>query len=306
MLLQFNFKNFKSFKDDTILDLSATKITEHSDRLFTIGEEKILPIAAIYGANASGKSNVVAAYHFMETYVVNSFAYGGESEEKKVTTKKLKLTPFLFDAETKSGASTCKSKTSKKYRRIFYRDRQELDTPGLAKVYKESIQVSLEKEVLVVSLGSKLKIDKLKIVRDWFYKNNYVDFGDPIANVFLSSVIPKDFADDEEVQNKVISYFSSFDNSIVGFNVEELKKDDDKIGYKIESVHKMTNGETATLPFKEESSGTLKMFSLFPHLQNALKNGSALFVDELNARLHPLLVRNIIVTFLNKKINIFC
>ena len=180
MLLQFNFKNFKSFKDDTILDLSATKITEHSDRLFTIGEEKILPIAAIYGANASGKSNVVAAYHFMETYVVNSFAYGGESEEKKVTTKKLKLTPFLFDAETKLGASTfevffinrentkdkiynygfsldsegiveewlnCKSKTSKKYRRIFYRDRQELDTPGLAKVYKESIQVSLEKEV---------------------------------------------------------------------------------------------------------------------------------------------------------------
>ena len=337
MLLQFNFKNFKSFKDDTILDLSATKITEHSDRLFTIGEEKILPIAAIYGANASGKSNVVAAYHFMETYVVNSFAYGGESEEKKVTTKKLKLTPFLFDTETKLGASTfevffinrentkdkiynygfsldsegiveewlnCKSKTSKKYRRIFYRDRQELDTPGLAKVYKESIQVSLEKEVLIVSLGAKLKINELKIVRDWFYKNNYVDFGDPIANVFLSSVIPKDFADDEEVQNKVISYFSSFDNSIVGFNVEELKKDDDKIGYKIESVHKMTNGETATLPFKEESSGTLKMFSLFPHLQNALKNGSVLFVDELNARLHPLLVRNIIVTFLNKKINI--
>ena len=39
MLIQFRFKNFKSFKDDTILDLSATKITEHSDRVVQAGNE---------------------------------------------------------------------------------------------------------------------------------------------------------------------------------------------------------------------------------------------------------------------------
>lgn len=336
MLLQFNFKNFKSFKDDTILDFSATKITEHSNRLFSIGEEKILPIAAIYGANASGKSNVISAYHFMETYVVNSFAYGGESEDKKTVTKKIKLTPFLFDAETKQSASTfevfftskensrdkiynygfslgyngveeewlnCKSKSATKYRRIFYRSKQELDLSGLPKVNKDSIQVSLENETLVVSLGAKLKISQLKFVRDWFYKNNFVDFGDPIANVFLSSMIPKDFADDKAVQDKVISYFASFDTSIIGFNVEEQKRDDDKKTYKIEAIHKMTNGATTTLPLKEESAGTLKMFAFFPALQDTLENGSVLFVDELNARLHPLLVRNIIITFLSKEIN---
>ena len=52
MLIQFRYKNFKSFKDDTILDFSATKITEHSDRVVQIGNEKILPTAAIFGANA--------------------------------------------------------------------------------------------------------------------------------------------------------------------------------------------------------------------------------------------------------------
>lgn len=58
MLLQFNFKNYKSFRDDATLDLSATKITEFSDRVVGIGNEKVLPVAAIFGANASGKSNV--------------------------------------------------------------------------------------------------------------------------------------------------------------------------------------------------------------------------------------------------------
>ena len=50
------------FRDDTILDLSATKISEFSDRVIQLGNEKILPTAAIYGANASGKSNVIEAF----------------------------------------------------------------------------------------------------------------------------------------------------------------------------------------------------------------------------------------------------
>ena len=50
MLIQFSFKNYKSFRDDTILDLSAAKITEFNNRVVTASGEKILPFAAIYGA----------------------------------------------------------------------------------------------------------------------------------------------------------------------------------------------------------------------------------------------------------------
>ena len=48
MLIQFNFKNFKSFRDEATLDLSAAKMTEFSNRVISVGNEKILPVAAVY------------------------------------------------------------------------------------------------------------------------------------------------------------------------------------------------------------------------------------------------------------------
>ena len=57
-------------------------------------------------------------------------------------------------------------------------------------------------------------------------------------------------------------------------------------------------------PLAHESAGTLKMFALYPELQSVMKNGGVYFIDDLNASLHPLLVRNFILTFLNPEINI--
>ena len=65
MLQQFNFTNYRSFRDDTSLDLTAANITEFEDTVVTEGREKILPVIAIYGANASGKSNVLSALQEM-------------------------------------------------------------------------------------------------------------------------------------------------------------------------------------------------------------------------------------------------
>ena len=160
MLIQFRFKNFKSFRDDTILDLSATKITEYSDRIISVGYEKILPMAAVFGANASGKSNVIEAFRYMVTYVIESFSYGGDPEEKKTKRKKLKYTPFLFDTTSREAESSfevyfmdteeygfksynygftlneggvveewlnSKAKTAREYRQVFYRNVDELD-----------------------------------------------------------------------------------------------------------------------------------------------------------------------------------
>ena len=106
MLLQFNFKNYKSFRDGATLDMSATKITEFSDRVISIGNEKVLPVAAIFGANASGKSNVQEAFRFMATYVVQSFAFGGESTDVRGKRRFLNSTPFLFDADSSNAEST--------------------------------------------------------------------------------------------------------------------------------------------------------------------------------------------------------
>ena len=104
MLLQFIFKNFRSFKEEVILDLTATKISEYNDRVVEIGNERLLTTTAIFGANASGKSNIQEAFRYMHNYVINSFDFGGETKEKKSSF--MKPTPFLFDENSKGKEST--------------------------------------------------------------------------------------------------------------------------------------------------------------------------------------------------------
>lgn len=337
MLIQFSFKNFKSFRDEATLDLSAAKMTEFSDRVVSEGNDKILPMAAIYGANASGKSNIYNAFGYMADYVIESFKYGDEEEKFE----EYRPTPFLFDSVSNDAESSfevyftipgdkaektynygfcvdrhgvteewlnVKAKTARKYASVFYRSTEEdtLDLSGLPKSSRDNIQVALEKQVLIVSLGAKLKVNKCKDIRDWFMANEFADFGDPFTNFFLSRRLPKGFVDDNRVQKKVIEYFASFDEHIKDFEIEKLPHDADskEETYKISSLHKKIDSDTfAAIPLSMESAGTLKMFVLYPELQDVLEKGSVFFIDELNARLHPLLVRNFLLTFLNPEIN---
>ncbi len=337
MLIQFNFKNFKSFREEATLDLSAAKMTEFSDRVVTIGNEKILPVAAIYGANASGKSNIYNAFEYMAEYVMESFKYGDEEEGFE----EFRPTPFLFDSTSADAESSfevyftlpgdrtektynygfcidkegvteewlnAKAKTARKYTTVFYRgiSDNELDLSGFPKNSRDNIQVALEKQVLIISLGAKLKIAKCKAIRDWFLANEFADFGDPVTNFFLHRRLPKGFVEDKSVQQKVVEYFASFDEHIKDFRIERVPHDGEskEDTYKINALHKMIDSdEMAEIPLSLESAGTLKMFALYPELQEVLEKGSVFFIDELNARLHPLLVRNFILTFLNPKIN---
>lgn len=337
MLIQFNFKNFKSFRDEATLDLSAAKMTEFSERVVQVGGEKILPVAAIYGANASGKSNIYSAFEYMSEYVANSFRYGDEEEKFE----EYRPTPFLFDSVSENDESSfevyftiaegkteksynygfcvnkegvteewlnSKAKTARKFSKVFYRsiEEDELDLSGFPKNSRDNIEVALDKQVLVASLGAKLKINKCKLVRDWFVANEFANFADPFTNFFMSRRLPKGFVDDKEVQKKVVEYFAAFDNHIKDFNIEKVPHDGEtkEETYKINALHKkIDSNDMAELPLGLESAGTLKMFALYPELQEVLDKGSVFFIDELNARLHPLLVRNFLLTFLNPEIN---
>lgn len=68
-----------------------------------------------------------------------------------------------------------KAKIARKYRRIFYRGsmEKEFDLSGFPKSNRQNIEVALEKQVLIISLGAKLKIDKCKEIRDWFITNEF-------------------------------------------------------------------------------------------------------------------------------------
>ena len=104
-----------------------------------------------------------------------------------------------------------------------------------------------------------------------------------------------------------VEYFSSFDEHIRDFRIEKVPQEDEskEERYKIIALHKkIDSDEMAEIPLGLESAGTLKMFAFYPKLQEVIEKGSVFFIDELNARLHPLLVRNFLLTFLNPEINI--
>ena len=336
MLIQFNFENFKSFKNEATLDMSATNLKTNTNHVINNGTEKILPFAAIFGENAGGKSNVLNAFEYMTNYVITSAMF----KESQETTdsypmgipKFERAMPFMFDDESKEKESTfevffmlnndekkkvyqygfcvdkdgiseewlnTKAKTSKNYKTIFYRDREELDLSGILKKHRENIAVSLREKTLVVSLGEVLNIDILKNVVDWFSDNRIVNLGDPIESFLMSIQLPDDFYTSQEVRENVVDYIHSFDNSITDFEVEKI---DDK--YKVYTIHKNnSSGERVRMPLNSESAGTLKMFSLYKYLNKVMKTGGTFIIDELNSKLHPLLIRNLMLTFLNPEIN---
>ena len=76
MLVSFSVKNFLSFKEKTTFSMVGTSERQHSDRVPTVKKfrMKLLPIAAIYGGNASGKSNFVKALSFVQNFVVQGLA----------------------------------------------------------------------------------------------------------------------------------------------------------------------------------------------------------------------------------------
>lgn len=336
MLLQFSFKNFKSFKDEAILDLTVQKKDDTSDHFFSLGDELVLPVTAVYGANASGKSNLYQAFAYMTRYVVLSFMYGDESNNDKYAP-----TPFLFDnesakedsyfethfsipnseSETVYNYGFCvnrhkvteewlnkKDKNSDEYSLVFYRggEHNELDLSGIPDDSQQNIKVALEDQVLIVSLGAKLKIDECKVIRDWFLANELTDFANPLTNMIMTKMLPEHFIESKEEQRRVVDFLASFDGHIEDFKIDEVEKDNsERKAYKISTLHKINNtSEMAEIPLRDESAGTLKMFSLYPQLKKVIEKGSVFFIDELNARLHPLLVRNILITFINPQINV--
>ena len=93
-LIEFTVGNFLSFKDKKTFSMEASNIRELPDNILEAGNYKLLKTAAIYGANSSGKSNLIKALEFMQDTIMNS--------SKLNSTDKLDVTPFLLAKENSS------------------------------------------------------------------------------------------------------------------------------------------------------------------------------------------------------------
>ncbi len=73
MLIEFRVSNYKSFRNVQVLSLKAGKVQKFSNRLYRSKQNKLLKFLSVYGANASGKSNLISALDFAKTIVLGKF-----------------------------------------------------------------------------------------------------------------------------------------------------------------------------------------------------------------------------------------
>ncbi|WP_339016518.1 ATP/GTP-binding protein [Fusobacterium animalis] len=340
MLLQFCFSNYMSFEGEGILDMRASGSNELSSHVRNNLNERVLPVTAIYGANASGKSSVFEAFQFMALCVLESLSF---SDDDKKNPYKLKVDSFKFSKSREKPSEfeinyidkkgkkelyynygfkvdnsgileeylTSNTKTGVKrnedYTYIFKREKnQKLYLDSSIEKFRENLEISLKEKTLLVSLGAKLNIDEFIRVRTWFINTEVINFSNSLYGAFLENILPNNIIESEEVRKNLVSFINSFDDSIIDIEVEKISAIDenDKDNYRVFTIHKSDKGtSTARISMNEESSGTKKMFSLYQTLLDVLRKGGVFFADELDIKLHPLLMRNILLTFTDKEKN---
>ncbi len=326
MLIRFSFRNFKSFKDENLLDMEATTLKEHEYNIAKTENIDLLKVAAIFGANASGKTNVLQAFDYMKKRIlvsddskknspieeenIYSFMINNEpiSLEVEILAKNDKIYKYGFEVLKNSIVSEwLYYKRVNKFYKIFERTKEKVEVD---KKYDNKIGgYILDANTLFLNLITKLKNNNsdYKNVYNWFVNANYLDLGNPRFEDFINNRISLKILSDEKYKKELLRFIKTFDSGIEGIkttpdSIEEVQNNNRVV--KVELIHKGEDNKLKALPLDLESNGTRKMFHLFDFFMDALKNGMVLFIDELDAKLHPLLTRYIINLFHNSETNI--
>ena len=324
MLIRFSFKNFKSFKNENCLDMEATSLKEHEYNVAKTENGEYLKVSAIYGANASGKTNVLQAFDYMKKRILVSDDSKKNSpiDEENVYSFMINNDPIALEVEIlaknnkiyKYGFEVLKDtiisewlfeKRVNKFYAIFERENNNVSM----KPNKISDLVNIDERTLFLNIYSKIdrNNEDFSNVYDWFVNSMYLDLGNPNFERFINNRVSLKILSDENYKKELLKFIKTFDSGIEGIrttpdSIKAVKSNNGIID--IEVLHRGENGELKALPFYLESNGTRKMFHLFDFFMDALKNGMVLFVDELDAKLHPLLTRYIINLFHNSQTNI--
>ena len=323
MLCQFTVKNFKSIRDEMTFDMQAAAISEHEDRVIKDRDgELYLPVSAIYGPNGGGKSNVLEALHILAAKVLRPLYATDDNNNRSFQMKKILIEPFAFGEKEKEAPTEFelffRTKTAE-YRYILtvkkdivlYErlDRVKFDTGRRSALFERSsegielkgafarLKISDElSETLTLLSYLGITHKKNEVVNDilnWFeYGIEFLNYGNPIEELGMA------IATSEDVKTLFLEMIQEMDLDIANFRVEE--KENERI--EVYTKHIVDDYEFE-LNLSEESSGTKKLFGLLPFIANSLVSGTTLVIDELDAKIHPVLLRHIIMMFNDMKIN---
>lgn len=323
MLCQFTVKNFKSIRDEVTFDMQAAAISEHEDRIIKNKDEEVyLPVSAVYGPNGGGKSNVLEALHSLVTKVLRPLYATSNNEEIAMKMKKLVIEPFAFDEGTRNEPTEFElffRTTMAEYRyeltvkkevieyerldrikletgrksALFERDEDEITLKGAFARLKTSDGLSDTLPLLSYLGITYSKNEVVQDVLDWFDEEiDFLNYGNSMQELRVA------VSKSEDVKRLMLQMIQEMDLDIVDFRVEEEEND------RIEVFTKhVVNEYEAELNLLDESSGTKKLFGLLPFIAKSLLRGTTLVIDELDAKIHPVLLKYLIMTFSNMEKN---
>lgn len=344
MILEFSIGNFLSFKDKRTLNLESSSITEYENNITDYCDHKILKSAVIYGANSSGKSNLIKAMSTMRQLVTHS--------SKQSSTDKLNVIPFLLNTETEISPSYFEvlfllddgryrygfevdnssiasewlfKQTKNNEVSLFVRDRDKID---VSKDFSEAsnLEEKTRDNGLFLSVVDQFNGPIAKKIMKWFH--NWVTISglrhEDYRGITLS-MLEKDLS-----KNQLKEFYRSLDLGFQELNLIVGELTPDRLAIKnvpnevlskiisdlkggkvatIETLHKKFDQDGSFVDLRrfdldqQESAGTNKIVDISGAIFKTLGDGSILVIDELDAKLHPLLTIAITRLFNSTDIN---
>jgi uncharacterized protein len=345
MLIEFRVKNFRSLRDEQVLSLVAstdkTLVDTHTLKTGLKAAPHLLKSAVVYGANASGKSNLIKALQYMRGVVLESAALQPAQTYDR-------LSPFKLDAES-SGLPTEFEVTvtldGVRYQYGFSMNTQRIISEHLL-VYKafkpqkwferkfdeESGKYVYEfgpslkgaknlwegatrPNALFLSMAVQLNSDALRPVFDWF-ANQLVIFNEqsPLSPQFSVQMLKQ-----EEQRKTICEFLRAADISISNievatkqamvhsfrFDMATGKREEEAGEQSVDEIkfHHITDQGRAVFDMMDESSGTRNLLFLAGPILDILNKGLTLVVDELDTSLHTLLVQALVRLFHRPEVN---
>ena len=328
MLVEFAIQNFKSFKELQVfsLEASASKEEELDDNILRVvktnGNYRIVKTKAIYGANASGKSNLILGLVAMWKIIESNLKYDDVFQDF--------VSPYRLNNEQRNQPSYFQIifiHDGNKYRYGFEVDKE--------KVHKEWLYLKREKEVMLFEReGTKLielnetTFKEGKIIRQgikMFTEKTLVvsvldQLSSPVSTIvkeclnnkiIISPNLPSQsrlsnrwfmqtlhhFENDRKFKDWTVKLLHEIDGSIKDSKIQEVVLPNGQVDKIPIIIRTMGKDDIPFMLETEEASGTKKLFDFSYIIYRSIKQGKALVIDEMDALLHPKLTRKIIELF---------
>ena len=336
MIIDFSVENYRSIRKRVTLSAVAQPIAERDDRTTTspfVNERRklsILPVVGIFGANASGKSNVLYALDQLLDFA----AMQGSSRSESLTpmegfafTERSRRSPtklairllcddIVYDYQLALNRSQIVSEhmsyipasAQKNVSRLFFE--RSIEPKGDTFTVKAGMDLSSPfSKILRATTGNRTFLSVLirdfnhpvtRAVANWLgayfvYRNGpTLETNIEDCGFILDNLAP-------ELIPAVLGLMSRFDTGISGLDFHEAEEG----WYDVEVKHEFENKRQISWPISRESLGTQKLFVLATRCVVALQIGRAVVFDEFSASIHASIAQSIIKLFQNNRINRF-